>query len=87
MLGKYSNKRLADLGRIDIPELLDTVEDTQETLEEITPAIKTVAQDYSAHISPMVNTVGTYWPAVLVGLAVVTGIGSAFGSWLVWRKR
>ena len=83
MLGKYT----AGLGRVDIPELLNAVEDTQETLEEITPAIKTVAQDYEAHISPMVNTVGTYWPAVLVGLAITTGIGSAFGSWLVWRKK
>ena len=81
MIGKY---RIRPKG-LGIIETLQTARDVEQTLKEVLPTVKVIASDYEK-LSPSINFMAKYWPTVLVAVALVAGMGSAIGAYVVLRK-
>jgi hypothetical protein len=81
MLGRYSPSGLGASAR----DILGTTARTQETIEEIIPTVKNIADDYDK-MRPGVQFLTKYWYTVLIILALASAGGSGLGSWFVLKR-
>ena len=64
---------------------IDTIIETQRTMDEILPTVRQIATDYEK-IAPGVDFMSKYWYTVLLMISFSAIAGSAVGSWFVLKR-
>ena len=78
----YVPMNLNGLARLDIREILETTQETEEVLREVLPTVQKIATAYE-NVAPQVEFATKYWATTLVLLFAGSIVSSGIATLLV----